>query len=232
DGWLAMVDEIALGKQDAKTNAIRLWTEPGGGYSYATSSIHLASIMLRHVTGMELERYIEEKLAREMGWGFWTFGYRRREIPHTPGGGGIAPRATDMLRFGYLLLRQGKWRDRQLVPAEYVKHCGSASPYNPHTSYSLQFTTNSDGHLQGVPRDAFWKIGSGGHALYIVPSLDLVIYKLGGRDGQYDPGQLRRKPPETGIRRQETRDGWKASVDAQTAAAETLRMVVAAVLDR
>ena len=33
----------------------------------------------------------------------------------------------------------------------------------------------------------FWKSGAGGFALIIVPSLDLVIYKMGGNNGQYEP---------------------------------------------
>jgi len=35
--------------------------------------------------------------------------------------------------------------------------------------------------------DAFYKSGAGGFGIFIVPSLDLVIYKLGGMDSQYDP---------------------------------------------
>jgi CubicO group peptidase (beta-lactamase class C family) len=93
-----------------------------------------------------------------------------------------------MLRFGYLLLREGRWGGRQVVPAEYVRHCARQSPYNPHSAYSLQFDVNTDGRIPELPRDAFWKTGSGGHALYVVPSLDLVVWKLGGRDGQYSPG--------------------------------------------
>lgn len=51
-----MVDEIALGREDSgPATASSLWCAPGAGYSYATASIHLASIMLRHITGMELE---------------------------------------------------------------------------------------------------------------------------------------------------------------------------------
>jgi len=230
DGWLAMVDAMALGKMDGPLNTITLWVKPGGGYSYATSSIHLASVMLRHVTGMELEQFIEQRLARPMGWGRWGFGYRRPEITHTPGGGGIAPRATDMLRFTYLLLREGRWGDRQLVPAEYVRHCGRRSPYNPHYPYSLQFNVNSEGGVAGAPRDAYWKTGSGGHAIYVVPSLELAAYKLGGRDEQYDPKQTNLEPlPASAFRYDGSREGWKPSVDAQTAAERTLELIVSSV---
>src|SRR5690606_38202138 len=93
--------------------------------------------------------------------------------------------STDMLRFCYLLLHEGQWGDQQLVPAWYVRHATRESPYNPHFPYSLQFRVNSGGAISSLPRYAFWKAGSGGHCLYIVPSLDLIVWKLGGRDGQY-----------------------------------------------
>jgi CubicO group peptidase (beta-lactamase class C family) len=106
-------------------------------------------------------------------------------MPHANGAGSIAVHATDALRFGYCLLHQGRWADRQLVPADYVGLCGKPSPHNPHSPYTLMFENNSDGHIAGAPRDAYYKSGAGGFALIIVPSLDLVIYKLGGRDSQY-----------------------------------------------
>ena len=191
DGWYAIVDEYALGIEDGSDgkrpfSTKTLWCEPGAGYSYATASIHDASIMLRHVTGMELEQYIRTHLAEPLGWGSWGFGYKfAKRVTHTPGGGGIALRSTDMLRFGYMLLHEGRWGSRQVVPERYVKHASSESPYNPHFPYSLQFNVNTGGRLPSIPRDAYWKSGSGGHCIYVVPSLDLVVWKLGGRDGQY-----------------------------------------------
>ena len=78
-----------------------------------------------------------------------------------------------MLRFGYLLLREGRWAARQIVPASYVHQCGTSSPYNPHFPFSFEFDVNSDGKaVEGAPHDAFWKGGSGGYVIYVVPSLD------------------------------------------------------------
>ena len=236
DGWPALVDAIALGRQTMKASngapvsAETLWCEPGEGYSYATASIHLASIMLRHVTGSELEDYVAKHLARPLGWGRWGFGYQHaKDVTHTPGGGGVALRATDMLRFGYLLLRDGRWGDRQVVPAEYVRHCARQSPYNPHYAYSLQFNVNTEGDVPDLPRDAFWKTGSGGHALYVVPSLDLVVWKLGGRDGQYSPRDTGLPVHPDAARAAQSREGWEEQVPADKAAIETLRRVIAAI---
>ncbi len=216
DGIGAMRDDMALGLVDAPLNTKQLWCKPGEGYSYATSSPHLTSMIVRKVSGMELQQFVEQFIAKPLGWGRFEWGYGPR--PHTPGGGGIAPRATDMLRFGYMLLREGRWGDRQVVPADYVRQCARPTRFNPHSPYSLMFDVNADGHAAGIPPDAYWKQGSGGHCFYVVPSLDLVVWKLGGRDEQYGPGE---PDPE--------RANWKSSLGNDQAIEQTLRMVVDAI---
>jgi len=185
-----------------------LWTSPGGGYSYSSPAPHIASIVLRHVTGMELQDYINERLAKPMGWGPWGYCLHRGDyvMPHANGAGSTAVHATDALRFGYCLLRQGRWGDKQIVPADYIAKCNKPLPYNPHTPFSLQFENNSDGHVAGAPRDAYYKSGAGGFGIFIVPSLDLVIYKLGGNNGQYDP-TLTGLPQPTDV--DHSRDNWR-----------------------
>ncbi|MGH9340190.1 MAG: serine hydrolase [Acidobacteriota bacterium] len=235
DGWQAKVEAFALGKRDGTYgkkpfSTARLWCNPGEGYSYASSSIHLASTMLRHVTGMELQEYVDKHLAKPLGWGRWGYGYKQHpEVTHTPGGGGIAVRATDMLRFGYLLLNEGRWKSQQLVPVEYVRHCARTSPYNLHYPYSLQFNVNTDGGIPELPRDAFWKSGSGGHALYVVPSLDLVVWKLGGRDDQYSPDNTGLPPSPAPPEQVAARKGWEETVEKQAALRKTLEMVIKAI---
>ncbi len=235
DGASAMHDDVALGRRPTvssgkPTSAETLWCEPGGGYSYATSSAHLASMIVRHVSGMELEEYVRSRLAEPTGWGRFTYGYRSSGgIKHTPGGGGIAMRATDMLRFGYLLLREGRWEEKQLVPADYVKHCGQASPYNPHSPYSLQFDVNTDGHVAEFPRDAFWKSGAGGHVLYVVPSLDLVVWKLAGRDAQYSESDTGLKLDPAVAATVEARHDWQPTLNEREGQRQVLAKAIAAI---
>lgn len=192
---------------DQSSLHVPLWCAPGAGYSYSSPSPHIASIVLRHVTGMELPDYIRERLAKPMGWGPWGYCLHRGDfdMPHANGAGSTALHATDAARFGYCLLHQGQWSGQALVPADYIKLCQQISPYNPHTPFSLQFEQNSDGHILAAPHDAFWKSGAGGFCIYIVPSLDLVIYKLGGSDQQYDPALTGLPQPE----QSHERDGWK-----------------------
>ncbi len=214
-----------------------LWTNAGGGYSYSSPEPHIASVVLRRVTGMDLRDYIDARLARPMGWGPWDYCLHRGgfTMPHANGAGSIAVHATDALRFGYCLLHQGRWGDRQLAPSDYVALCNQMSPHNPHAPYTLMFEQNSDGHVAGAPRDAYWKSGAGGFALIIVPSLDLVIYKLGGNNGQYDPTLTGLPQPEP----DHSRDDWKpiartpfheGSLGGDDGIRRVLEMVCAAVI--
>lgn len=191
---------------DRSSLNVPLWCSPGAGYSYSSPSPHIASIVLRHVTGMELKDYIDTRLAKPQGWGAWDYCLHRGDfvMPHANGAGSTALHATDAVRFGYCLAHRGQWKGRQLVPASYIQKCQTWSSYNPHTPFSLQWEHNADGHVAGAPKDAFWKSGAGGFCLYIVPSLDLVIYKLGGKTGQYDPTLTRIPQPKADT----SRDAW------------------------
>jgi len=225
--------------QDQAALRAPMWTAPGGGYSYSSQSTHVASIVLRHLVGMELQEYVNQKLAVPMQWGRWSWARTRNGVtlPHTPGGADIAVRSTDALRFTYLLLHKGKWGSQQLVPADYVARCGKPSPYDPHAPFSLQFEVNEDGHVAGAPRDAYWKSGAGGFGVFVVPSLDLVIYKMAGTTAQYEASN-------TGLPLLYTpdgsRDGWKPEPHSQfyemppgvdDGVHRVLEMVVAAVVE-
>ncbi len=165
-----------------------MWTTPGGGYNYCTTCLNVVSILIHKVTGMRMQDYIGEKLAKPMQWGPWGYPPPRpaADAPReTPGGAGIAVRSTDMFRFAYLLLHQGRWGRQQLIPTDYLALASHPSSFNPHSPYSLQFEPNLDGHVAGAPRDAFFKSGAGGFGICVIPSLDLVIWKIGGSDAQY-----------------------------------------------
>lgn len=212
-----------------------LWCAPGECYSYSTASSHIPAIVVRRKMGMEMEDYMRKRLTGPLGFGTWGYAMYRPKLKggidangrmfHTPGGGSIAVRSTDVLRFGYLMLHEGRWGKQQIFPAEYARMSGRSVKYNPHYTHSFNFNVNDDGHLDGVPKDAFWKGGSGGYAIYVVPSLDLVIYKMGGTEGQYDPA-LTRLPVKYTY--DGSRKDWKPSPVGDSTG-KTLQMVIAAI---
>ncbi len=200
--------------QDLAALRTPLWTKPGAGYSYASASPHVASIVLRNLTGMEMHDYLDQRVAKPLGWGPWAWAMRRGEtsLPHTPGGGDIAVRSTDHLRFLYAILHKGRWNKAQVIPADYLELCGKPTKWNAHAPMSLMWENNADGHIPGAPKDAFFKSGGGGFGVIVVPSLDLVIYKMAGDDSQYDPNR-------TGLKQDypydHSRDSWKPALRSQ-----------------
>lgn len=224
--------------QDGSTLHGKMWTLPGEGYCYGMDP-HVASIVLRGVVGMELQEYIRVKLAEPMGWGRWGYAthHAGATLPHTPGAAAIALHSTDALRFGYLLLQKGKWKNQQLIPESYVELLSKPSPFNPHSPFSLQHEVNADGHVAGAPRDAFFKSGAGGFGLYVIPSLDMVVYKMSSLNAEtYDPaatGLPLTYTPDT------SRDDWKphpfnqfvdGPVEGDSGVRRTLEMVVASIV--
>jgi CubicO group peptidase (beta-lactamase class C family) len=114
-------------------------------------------------------------------------GIVRREF-----GSGIQANVDAMARIGYLYLREGKWRERQIIPAEFVRQAGTARPElsgleeldrknhgNASEHYGLLWWNNADGTLADVPRDAYWSWGLYDSLIVVVPSLDLVVSRAG-----------------------------------------------------
>jgi CubicO group peptidase (beta-lactamase class C family) len=167
-----------------------------------------------------------------MGWGRFGYAYKQNpQVTHTPGGGGIAVRPTDMARFGYLLLHEGRWKEQQLVPAEYVHACSRKSVYNPHFPFSLLFEVNTDGQIPDLPRDTFFKPGAGGHVFWIIPSLDLVVWRLAGRDDQYDEANTGLPLPPKSLKAATLRKDWKPTINGEVGSRQVIRKVIESIIN-
>jgi CubicO group peptidase (beta-lactamase class C family) len=99
--------------------------------------------------------------------------------PHTNAHTGVHVSAREFARLGYLMLRHGRWGDRSVVPEWWVETATRTSQeQNRH--YGFTWWVNTAGTLwPALPRDAFAALGLNCNACYVVPSLDLVVVRLG-----------------------------------------------------
>jgi len=104
------------------------------------------------------------------------------------GGSLVWASARDFARFGYLNLRDGVWADKHLLPEGWVDFSRTKSPADNVTVYGAGWwITSADPHDirprgQGSalgPRDSFSAQGHEGQVIWVVPSRDLVIVRLG-----------------------------------------------------
>jgi CubicO group peptidase (beta-lactamase class C family) len=93
-------------------------------------------------------------------------------------GGGVWINSMDMARFGYLWLRNGKWGDKQIIPAAYVKEAltQGGAPNSPGNGYGYLWWLNTSGKaLAGLPTNAFSANGAGSNTITVSPDHDLVV---------------------------------------------------------
>lgn len=89
-------------------------------------------------------------------------------------GGGLFIDAYDLARFGYLTLRKGRWKDRQLVSERWIGLALTPTPAQPHYGF-MNWYNNRAPTLADAPRTAFWHLGAGTNLVYVDPENDLVI---------------------------------------------------------
>lgn len=92
--------------------------------------------------------------------------------------------ARDFARLGLLYLRNGRWGNEQLLPADWSRYVSSPAPAQPvkpsiggDAGYGAQFWLF--GGMEGLPADAYSAFGAMGQYAVIIPSADLVIIRRG-----------------------------------------------------
>lgn len=112
--------------------------------------------------------------------------------------------ARDWLKFGLLLLERGKVGDTQVVPTEWIDQMFQPSQLN--ANYGWQIWRGSPHNPEriygkGIPAvipaaepfkrdDVYFLDGSGGQRVYIIPSADTVIVRIGKADHSWDDAAL------------------------------------------
>ncbi len=86
--------------------------------------------------------------------------------------------ARDWAKFGLLYAHKGNWNGTQVFNdswAEYTAKPTAASNY----SYGSQFRTSTLEEFPNVPKDMYFAYGYHGQFTIIIPSMDLVVIRLG-----------------------------------------------------
>jgi CubicO group peptidase (beta-lactamase class C family) len=187
--------EVALGKEvnSAGVSAAKLYAEPGEAWDYSDAAFGHLSLIFARVAGMEISEYVKERVFQPIGvenFGWDWEGSGGHIGPHTNVQGGLRISGRDFARLGYLVARGGAWKGEQIVPKWWLD-LATASSQKINPSYGYTFWVNTDGMLwPGVPKDAFAFMGYASNRCYVVPSLDLVVVRLGFSPPVWSEGEL------------------------------------------
>ena len=84
----------------------------------------------------------------------------------------------DWAKFGLLYLHKGKWNGEQIFNESWAKY--AATPTNTSNGrYGGHFWLNAGGYFPDVPKDMYYCSGFQGQMVAIIPSMDIVIVRMG-----------------------------------------------------
>ena len=161
--------------------------DPGAVWNYSTAGFHLIARALQEVTGAEDEagfaRTMDEMLFEPIGM---------EAVPEFDaagtflGGSLVWASARDFAKFGYLYLRGGVWQGERLLPEGWVDFSRRDPASTKANVYGAGWWLGADpdpvpeGQAATTPPfDAFSAQGHEGQTIWVVPSKDLVIVRLG-----------------------------------------------------
>lgn len=91
-------------------------------------------------------------------------------------GGGMFISSRDHARFGLLMLRDGKWRDRQLLSKKWLAMAKQPTPHNKKYGYMNWFlNTEEVRQFASAPIGDVFFLGAGTNMVWLCPSQDMVV---------------------------------------------------------
>ena len=196
--WKRTPDPFSIALRDAPAIF-----DPGTQYAYSNPGMAaLAYAVTRSLKGTDIRSQLKQRVLDPLGVpeAAWSIGYNRAyevdglRLWANWGGGGFTARAT--ARVGQLMMLQGLWNGRQLIPRDAIKqaltYAGMPKPKrslaDPAPASGLAWYVNSDGVWPDVPRDAFAGAGAGHQVMVVIPSLDLIVVRNGDGLGEIRSG--------------------------------------------
>jgi CubicO group peptidase (beta-lactamase class C family) len=167
--------------------------EPGTRFLYAQGTLTALVAVVEAAVGEDFQSFTARELFEPIGIrrGDWRWG--RDGVGRTHGFFALEMTPVAWSKLGQLLLDEGSWCGRRLLEAGFIRQGATGSTANP--GYGFNWWTNAgDWHLNSgfpgyqrkdrplwpaLPRDAFGYSGLFDQEVTVVPSLDMVIVRMG-----------------------------------------------------
>lgn len=148
---------------------------PGEKFNYNSGATALLSRAIGRAFGKDIEQYAAEKLFAPLGITKWEWLQDQDREP--AGHYGLRLRPRDMVKIGRVVLQQGKWDGKQIVPASYIhdlsNHRGRTRKYG----YQWWLEEVRVGEQVATAIAAH---GRGGQTIFVLPDQNAVAVLTAG----------------------------------------------------
>lgn len=175
--------------QDAFAATLKNEMAPGTYNRYVSINTHVLGMILVRATGKSITEYMQEKLWEPLGTehdAYWLTDANGMEMVL----GGLNASLRDYAKMGQLYLHKGRFRNKQLVPAEWIKE--SVHPTEEHLQPNSKHSASPEfgyGYQWWIPNGEegeMMAIGVFNQYIYINPTTETVIVKNSANQNYYD----------------------------------------------
>ncbi|WOO34824.1 serine hydrolase [Anaerocolumna sp. AGMB13020] len=169
--------------------------KPGTVFLYNTANSHLVSAIIKQQTGENAYDFVRESILKPLGINHAL--WQKAPEGNDYGGGDFFLAPGNVARIGQLMLKEGVWKNTELLPKGWVKEClTSRISVKEELAYGYfcfgrqNKLVNSKGEAAVI--DTWFIPGTGGQYLYIIPKLNataVITSLLTPNDGR-DPINL------------------------------------------
>ena len=167
--------------------SVPMVTDPGANSVYCSMQPHLALAMLQVATHESPLRIFDRLVARPMQITDYAWPLDTNGRPY--GGGSLALRARDFMKFGQLMLNGGVWNGKRILDPGFAEAAGSPLYHLRNIYYGYLWWVEYYPY-KGRNVVGYSARGAGGQLVFVVPELDLIVTTMGGnysnrRGGRY-----------------------------------------------
>jgi CubicO group peptidase (beta-lactamase class C family) len=164
----------------------KLW-EPGTHFKYNDVRVNVMALAALQVWRKSLPDVLREEVMDPIGasstWRW--YGYDNswvevdgKKVQSVSGGGhwggGMFINSYDMARFGYLFLRNGKWKDKSIVSEKWIQMARTPGSDNKTYGYANWYLNTDRKPLPAAPATVVRFVGNGSNIIYIDWENDIV----------------------------------------------------------
>ncbi len=158
-----------------------LISKPGEKFSYNSECPYLLGGFIYEMSGKNIEEFTKENIFNPLG----IKNYNWKSLNNNPDcASNLYMQSRDMIKIGSLTLNNGKWKEQQIVPAEWISE--SIQPQIAESDffdYGYQWWCRSKSNKpwwkepseNSKEHDMFLALGYGGQYIFIVKDLNLII---------------------------------------------------------
>lgn len=191
--WASDLNEAATTDSAAALLARPFEAVPGTTFQYAQTTVTLLVAVVEAAVGEDLQAFAQRELFTPIGIGPSEWIWERDGAGRSQGFAFLRMTPTGFGRLGRLLLQDGTWAGRRLLPADYIAQGRAGTAANP--CYGFLWRNNdgvgcaqtgpilgletTENWMPTVPADAYGLAGMFDQIVLVIPSLDTVVVRLG-----------------------------------------------------